>query len=133
MATNPDRPRPAGSAGRIRRLAEELAEEGFTFFHEAAHILEHNRGIIFLDEWDHGGVSAEEQRADRFAADLLIPPQHAPELAALRSADSVRAFAAVVGVDPGIVVGRLQHDAILPHTHLNSLKERIDWNHGPAS
>lgn len=105
----------------------------FTFFHEVDHILEHKRRIIFLDEWDHGDVSAEEQQADRFAADLLIPPEHAPALSSLRSADSVRAFAAAIGAHPGIVVGRLHHDNFLPHTHLNSLKERITWNQGHAS
>lgn len=105
----------------------------FTFFHEVNHILEHKSRIIFLDEWDHGDVSAEEQQADRFAADLLIPPEHAPGLSSLRSADSVRSFAAKIGIHPGIVVGRLQHDGILPQTHLNSLKERIDWNPGDAA
>lgn len=101
----------------------------FTFFHEAAHILKHRKKAIFL-EGDRGG-SREEQEANRFAADLLIPPaeyqREFGEVGPRISKAQVRAFAARVGVAPGIVVGRLQHEGRIPFSHLNGLKRTFEW------
>lgn len=98
----------------------------FTFFHEAAHLLLHGRRMVFIEGLD--GLDQEKEReADAFARDLLIPPEHRDELETLQSADGVQRFAAKVGVHPGIVVGRLQHDRILAWNALNDLKQRYDW------
>ena len=99
----------------------------FTFFHEAAHILLHGKRSIFLDTSRHEGD--EEEQANRWAADFLIPPA---EYESIRDTDvfgrsSIREFAARVGIAPGIVVGRLQHDGLLPRTHCNDLKVRLEW------
>jgi hypothetical protein len=40
----------------------------------------------------------------------------------------VEAFAKEIGIAPGIVVGRLQHDKKLPQSHLNGLKEQMAWS-----
>ena len=56
----------------------------FSLFHEAGHILRHGKKKIFL-EFNHGGAQAEEAEADRFAANLLIPPRHHQELFSLGS------------------------------------------------
>jgi hypothetical protein len=60
-----------------------------------------------------------EEEANRFAADTLIPPA---ELAKLTSRerdeltnDVIHDFAKSIGIGPGIVVGRLQHDGVLEH------------------
>jgi HTH-type transcriptional regulator / antitoxin HigA len=37
------------------------------------------------------------------------------------------AFANRIGVSPGIVVGRLQHDRLLQFTHMHDLKRRLNW------
>ena len=99
----------------------------FSLFHEAGHILRHGKKKIFL-EFNHGGAQAEEAEADRFAANLLIPPRHHQELFSLGSNKrKVVAFAENIGIAPGIVVGRLQHEGLVPHTHLNGLKARCPW------
>lgn len=102
----------------------------FAFFHEAAHILLHGKKMLFLEMV--GGLDGKnEEEADCFARDLLIPPKSAEALPYLahRAAD-VTAFAAKIGIAPGIVVGRMQHDELLPRNYLNKLKVRYRWNEG---
>ena len=68
-----------------------------------------------------------EQQANQFAANYLIPPARAGQLANLRSSADVQAFARSVGIAPGIVVGRLQHDGIIGFNQLNGLKTWLEW------
>jgi hypothetical protein len=101
----------------------------FSFFHEAGHIALHGKRMQFVDA-DNGLESEYEHEADAFAMNWLIPPEAASELNALpRSEDSVRWFAERVGIAPGIVVGRMQKEGLLPWTHLNRLKVRYHWSH----
>jgi HTH-type transcriptional regulator / antitoxin HigA len=104
----------------------------FTFFHEAGHILLHGKRLTFI-EGDDATTSVEEEQANRLAAELLIPrgaldELRAPALAQRLSETRVRVFARQLGIAPGIVVGRLQHEGWLAHTHLNGLKVRLDWS-----
>ncbi|WP_333839568.1 HigA family addiction module antitoxin [Pelomicrobium sp.] len=107
----------------------------FTFFHEAAHILLHGtsaqgRKAVFLDDPD-GGTSTDacEHEANQWAADFLIPPQYRQRLAKLGShVAAIRAFASELSIHPGIVVGRLQHEGIVPYASpLNALKVSFRW------
>jgi addiction module HigA family antidote len=100
----------------------------FTFFHETGHILLHRKKDVFLEG---GGSETEQEReADRFAQDMLIPSSEYAKLrgraAAGLTAAAVRAFADEVGVSPGIVVGRLQHDKLTRFDRLNDLKTRLE-------
>jgi HTH-type transcriptional regulator/antitoxin HigA len=97
----------------------------FTFFHEAAHILLHDKKDIFLDEWNDGEKlkSVQEEEADAWARDFLIPPEYSDVLGTLRSKDTVQVFAQQIGIHPGIVVGRLQYDGIIQRSWMNDLKE----------
>jgi len=97
----------------------------FTFFHEAAHILLHPKRAIFL-ELD-GGLDRREDEANRFAADFLVPVPafHLAQRKRLRSRLDISMFARQIGVAPGIVVGRLQREGLLPWSHLNGLKRRL--------
>ena len=101
----------------------------FTFFHEAGHILLHGKRSAFVDE--EAAVDDEhEHEANAFARDQLIVPADFERLRAHRrrgyySAEMIERFAAEIGIAPGIVVGRLQHDNELQKTHLNGLKKRI--------
>ena len=99
----------------------------FTFFHEAAHILFHRKRDIYLESSAHEG--REEAEANRFAADFLIPREAFAHLVTLRaySKNAIRAFASEIGISPGIVVGRLQYEGLLPFTHCNDLKIRLKW------
>jgi len=99
----------------------------FSFFHEAAHILHHGKKLVFIET---NGLSDDaEIEADRIAADMLIPKSEYSEFVAVGSFSKarIRAFAKGVGVAPGIVVGRLQHDGRLPFTHFNDLKQHFEW------
>ena len=100
----------------------------FAFFHEAAHILLHGKKMLFL-EMDGGLDGKHEDQADAFARDFLIPPEDAKMLPFLaHQFDEVSGFADKIGVAPGIVVGRMQHDGVLPWNYLNRLKVRYHWN-----
>lgn len=101
----------------------------FTFFHEAGHILLHGKKDVFIDETSSDETDQKEAEANRFASDILIPPHNWQSFVAdgVFSMDSVRAFAGAMGVTPGIVVGRLQHERRIPFSHLNGLKQRFQW------
>lgn len=101
----------------------------FTFFHEAGHILLHGKKETFIEVGDKNS-STEEAEANRFAADFLIPIvelERFQRSTATRSEAAVRRFAGELGIAPGIVVGRLQHDGWLPPSHLNGLKLQLRW------
>ena len=99
----------------------------FTFFHEAGHIMLHGKRDVFIESDDDNG--SEETAADRFAENFLIPRDRYDAFAKREvfSETTVRQFAGEIGIAPGIVVGRLQHDGKLPRTHLNRLKEHYHW------
>ncbi|MHC4401186.1 MAG: ImmA/IrrE family metallo-endopeptidase [Planctomycetota bacterium] len=100
----------------------------FSFYHEAGHVLLHGKRKLFLDyRVDIKTKEEEEAEANAFARDLLIPPEHTAELARLRTKAAIRRFAARIGVSPGIVVGRLQHDDLMPPSHCNDLKKKYFW------
>jgi addiction module HigA family antidote len=97
----------------------------FTFFHEAAHILLHPKKALYLEFGQD--ADEHEEEANRFARDILIPPVEWRSIVAARprSAAQVRAWAAKLGIAPGVLVGRLQHERILPWPHLNGLKVKL--------
>lgn len=100
----------------------------FSFFHEVAHILKHPKRAVFLDDATSGSavVNKEEQEANQFAADLLIPPAERKRLGQLDlTAAQVQAFAAQIKIHPGIVAGALQHMGLVDYASpLTRLKER---------
>lgn len=102
----------------------------FTFFHEASHIVRHGKKMLFLENAE-GLDDNLEREADRCARDLLIPPRAAIRLPQLGwDKAAVVAFADEVGVAPGVVVGRMQREELIPWTHLNGLKLRYEWSDG---
>lgn len=102
----------------------------FSLFHELGHVLLHGRGSVFIERQEGDNEEEPERHADRFASDHLISP--AAYEAFLRRPD-YRTKAAVLelareqGIAASIVVGRLQHDGHLPHSHLNDLRSRFAW------
>ncbi|ACC42018.1 plasmid maintenance system antidote protein [Mycobacterium marinum M] len=99
----------------------------FSFFHEAAHVLLHGKKRIFIEGTglprDHS-LQQWEEEADRFASRTLVPPEHDHELRRLTLTD-IPTFAEQIGVDPGIVVGRLQHERLIPNQRGNELRHRL--------
>jgi plasmid maintenance system antidote protein VapI len=93
----------------------------FTFFHEAGHILLHGKKDMFV-EVDAQEGNDKELEADAFARDILIPNQQFEQFVAAGaySKSAVQEFASAMGIHPGIVVGRLQHEGVIPHSlHCN--------------
>ncbi len=111
----------------------------FSFFHEAGHILLHGKREAYLDtdkqeQPEHAEdanrvVAKREAEANRFAADLLIPPDALTSFVAQQaptfSSAAIERFAAELGIAPGIVVGRLQREQRVPYTHFNGLKRAL--------
>jgi HTH-type transcriptional regulator / antitoxin HigA len=108
----------------------------FTFFHEAEHILRHNKKQTFV-ETGKLDKDPEEIDANQRAAERLIPQAalnaFLKEHRGRVSSASVKQFAASIGICPGIVVGRLQHDAVIPFAHLNQIKRPLCWVNTPPT
>ena len=100
----------------------------FTFFHEAAHILLHGKRTVIVETEDRAR-DAKELEADSFAQDWLIPETEYRKFRRLgsRSCAAISRFAYELGIAPGIVVGRLQHDKVLARTDCNHLKKHVGW------
>jgi addiction module HigA family antidote len=101
----------------------------FTFFHEAGHILLHGKRQVFL-ELDRKDREEDEKEANTFASNTLINPKQWKRFIAqgsYRTKADIKAFADEIGVAPGIVVGRLQHEKLLPFHHCNDLKRYLEW------
>lgn len=99
----------------------------FTFFHEAGHIIKHGRKEIFLE--GNGMDGEKEEEANNFARDKLIPLKAYRQF--IHSSNfrltEIIAFSNDINIAPGIVVGRLQHDKLLPRNHGNNLKVFYSW------
>jgi len=100
----------------------------FTFFHEAAHILLHGKRAVIV-ETENRTKDEKEFEADSFAREWLIPEAEYRKFRRLdsRSCAAISRFAYELGIAPGIVVGRLQHDGILARTNCNHLKKQVGW------
>lgn len=102
----------------------------FSFFHEAGHLLEdEQRDYLHTDGGAEEASPADEDKADCFARDLLMPPDAYTAFVEQGSfsEEAVRQFAKAQGIAPGIVVGRLQRERYLNRSHLNGLKKPINW------
>lgn len=94
----------------------------FSLFHELGHILLGHIG-------QPGGTSIEDENAaDRFAQDTLIPQEEFDRFTwEFRfTKETVNKFADKIGIAPGIVVGRLQKEKYIDFDRLNNLKKKYD-------
>jgi HTH-type transcriptional regulator / antitoxin HigA len=108
----------------------------FTFFHEAGHILLHGKRDVFLENDGSGTADHKEEEANQFAADFLIAPSDLAYFVRDRryfSKADIAAFAEQIGIAPGIIVGRLQHDGLVAPKDCNGLKQRFVWAVASAS
>jgi HTH-type transcriptional regulator/antitoxin HigA len=84
----------------------------FSFFHEAGHVLHDSKKDLLINDGSSDESSSDdprEERANRFAAEYLIPSRHDGEIRTCRSKDEITRLADKLGISPGIVAGRYQH------------------------
>lgn len=95
----------------------------FSLFHELGHIL-----LGHLNHKD-GISSVNEKEADAFAAEWLIPSNVLLKFTNRKifSRDAIRKFSEDIGIDAGIVVGRLQRDGFIQFGWYNDLKTRYEY------
>lgn len=129
----------AGVSGATRWLTKDKAlmqlslkyksddQVWFTFFHEAGHIALHGKKQVFV-EFGHSEANDQEREANEFARDRLIPRAYAKRLPSLRTRAQIKEFAALLGISPGIVVGRLQHEKLVWSSAFNDLKVKLHVN-----
>ena len=89
-------------------------------------MLHHGKKEVFIEENEN--QTEKEDEANRFASNFLIPNnawQKFISLQDFRSVTAVTAFSGQLEVSPAVVVGRLQHEGHIPHTHLNGLRRRF--------
>ncbi|MCK5328575.1 MAG: HigA family addiction module antidote protein [Candidatus Latescibacteria bacterium] len=102
----------------------------FSLFHEIGHLLLHDRHAVFLEDDDaNAPFQTKEEEADAFAAETLIPSDEYRkfvEAGVFYPAD-IQRFAKRLEIDPGIVVGRMQHEEHLKKSWHNNLRTRYEW------
>ena len=91
-----------------------------SLFHEIGHVL---YGHIWKED---GTTDEDENEADSFARDTLISPQDFEAFLKEGHFDSVSilSFAREIGIDSGIVVGRLQKEGFIRYNQYNELKTK---------
>lgn len=103
----------------------------FTFFHEAGHVILHAKKKVFIESKKHLSELNAEHEANNFAANVLIPQHEYKEFVEehgkIISAVEVISFAKSINIHPGVVVGRLQRDKIIPYSNLNKLIIFYKW------
>ncbi len=90
----------------------------FSFFHEIAHIVLGHINMIY--------DSIMEEETNKYAEEILIPSDVYQNFVKNNeiSKDSIISFSSEIGIDSGIVVGRLQKDKILKYNQMNELKKK---------
>lgn len=100
----------------------------FTFFHEAGHLILHSDKSLFLETPDGTILDQQEEEANAFAGEILIPFQFQKELGKLkRNKRNIIDFAMRLGISPGIVIGQMQHHDLVDKKYLNSYKRTYEW------
>lgn len=99
----------------------------FSFFHEAAHILKHEKTRVFIDH-EKTRLGDLEEEADKFAADFLIPEKEYSKFVSSKdfSREAILNFSQSIDISPGIVVGRLHHDELIHYSEQIDLKKRFE-------
>ncbi len=90
----------------------------FTFFHEAAHILKHNKKDVFVEGMESSCDGKEkEAEANAFAEECLMSRKEEKEIMVSGGfeKEDIQRFAAKIGTHPAIVTGRLANRGRIKH------------------
>ncbi|MBC8723468.1 ImmA/IrrE family metallo-endopeptidase [Paraburkholderia sp. 31.1] len=101
----------------------------FSFFHEAGHLVLHWDADLMILETSDGPMSPQEDEANKFATEQLIPVHLQARLpTASKSLKGIMRLARDAGVSYGIVVGQMQFRGLVSQKIYNNLKNRYKWN-----
>ncbi|KVD49046.1 hypothetical protein WS61_05570 [Burkholderia sp. ABCPW 11] len=111
----------------VRYLSDD--QFWFSFFHEAGHLVLHWDADLMILETSDGPMSPQEEEANKFATEQLIPPHLQARLpGASKSLKGIMRLARDAGVSYGIVVGQMQFRGLVSQKIYNNLKNRYKWN-----
>ncbi|MBU5681281.1 HigA family addiction module antitoxin [Blautia sp. MSJ-9] len=101
----------------------------FSLFHEIKHVLQQKIKTVFVSSTVEEMIDINnnlEREADKFATNYLIPPAEYKKLAPSKytSDNEIVEFAKSIGIHPGIVAGRMQHEGIIAQNRCSKLKEK---------
>lgn len=101
----------------------------FSLFHEIKHVLQQKTKTVFLNAGskEMQEIDAKlEMEADEFAQNYLIPAKDFRRFSPTKYTTDAQIiqFAKSIGIHPGVVAGRLQHDGIIAANRCASLKQK---------
>lgn len=101
----------------------------FSLFHEIKHVLQQKHKQLFISEINNDLSALDsrlEREADDFASDVLISQQEYETFLNQRnfSDKAIKDYATKIGIHPGILLGRLQHDRKVSMKRGKALKEK---------
>lgn len=100
----------------------------FTLMHELGHIVAGHRGS-YLDDLGNLALNNEESEANQLAANWLIDPIAFQDFVATHnprfSRKVIEQFAHSQKRHPGVILGRLHNDQVVPHKNLRALLVRV--------
>lgn len=101
----------------------------FSLFHEIKHVLQQKTKTVFVsaNKQDMKALDDKlETEADFFSQNILIPAKEYRQFAPSKytSDAEIIAFAKRIGIHPGVVAGRLQHDGIIAPNRCSTLKQQ---------
>ncbi|MBQ1548553.1 MAG: ImmA/IrrE family metallo-endopeptidase, partial [Lachnospiraceae bacterium] len=107
----------------------------FSIFHEIKHVLQKKNKTVFISSKENfAEINRKlEDDADRFAANVLIPPEDYKRFSPTKDTtdDEIIAFANDIGIHPGIVAGRLEHEGIITQNRGKKFKEKYILKQNP--
>ena len=104
----------------------------FSLFHELGHLVLHGKRDVNVDFVNGDGNLVDrnkEQEVDEYAKNILLSKNHYNEFVGKGNftIQSIVSFAKKAEVFPGIVIGRLQHDKLIPMGKYTYLRDKYDW------
>jgi len=103
----------------------------FTFFHELGHIILHGKKYISLENVDFAAADpVKEEEAHQFAVKHTFTNEQEKEVlqnTTITEQDIID-YAKKFNTHPAMIIGRLQHDGIIPYSVGRQFMEPIDLN-----
>lgn len=103
----------------------------FSLFHEIGHLLLHRKKDIYIDTESKEVNKEQEEQANRFASESLIPEAEynllVTKFQAYKNIATLKLLAKQNGLTPGIIIGRLQNDQIIGRDQLNNWRDKYEW------